>query len=84
MYSRCLAEFKNIPKKILNSLNDEQTKQRLCILVILNMNMAYVHLKRKDNLKAAKHSKDAIAIDPKNSKAHYRHYLACKATGGLD
>ena len=48
------------------------------------MNMAYVFLKRNDFLKAAKHSKDAIAIDPKNSKAHYRHYLACKATGGLD
>ena len=84
LYSRCLAEFKNIPKKLLNTLDDDQKKKRLCIMVILNVNMAQVFLKRNEYVKAAKHSKDAIAIDPKNSKAYYRHYLACKATGGLD
>ena len=84
LYARCLAEFKNMAKKVLNNLNEEQKAKRLCVLVILNMNMAYIHLKRQDYIKAAKHSKDAIAIDPNNSKAHYRHYLASKATGGLD
>lgn len=73
-----------MPRKMLANLDENQRTQRLCVLVVINMNMAYVFLKRKEFVKAAKSSKDAFEIDPKNSKAYYRHYLACKATGGLD
>ena len=46
------------------TLNESEQKQRSEILVIINMNMAFCHLKRDDPAKAMKHSKDAIELDP--------------------
>lgn len=73
-----------MPKKIQNSLTEQQKKERIATLVVLNMNLAHCHLKRDDPGKAIKHSKDAIELEPENSKAHYRLYLACKASNDLD
>lgn len=48
------------------------------------MNLALCHLKRNSPTSAIKHSKDAIDLDPQNSKAYYRHFLACKMNNDLD
>jgi len=53
-------------------------------MVILNLNLAFCHLKRDKPSEAIKSSKEAIDLDPTNSKAHYRMYLACKQNNDLD
>lgn len=53
---------------------------------VLHLNLALCHLKRdKPNIQSAlKHAKEAVALNPKNPKAHYRLAMAQKANGEFD
>ena len=84
LYSRVLGEFKNIPKKIRDGLNQEQKDERIKIMVILNLNLSYCHIKRKDWNKAIKHAKDVIDLDPTECKGHYRLATAYMNNNDLD
>jgi len=79
-----LGEFKNIPKKIRDSLAEEQKDERINIMVVLNLNLSLCHLKRGKPLEAIKHAKDAIELNPQECKAHYRLAQAFKANNDLD
>ena len=79
-----LGEFKNIPKKIRDSLDEEQKDERIDIMVILNLNLALCHLKRDKASDAIKHCKDAIELNPKECKAYYRLAQAYKMNNDLD
>ena len=72
LYSRCLGEFKNMPKKIRDSLTDDQKNERNNTMLILNLNLSLCYLKRNAALDAIKHAKEATNLDPKSSKAQYR------------
>ena len=84
LYSRCLGEFKNMPKKIRDGLTEEQKKQRTETMIILNLNLSLCHFKRKQTSDAIKHAKEAVALDPQNGKAHYRLSVAHKLNKDLD
>lgn len=84
LYSRVLGEFKNIPKKIKDSLSDDQKAERENIMVILNLNLSLCHYKRGKALDAIKHAKDAIELAPNDVKAHYRLAQAHRLNNDLD
>jgi undecaprenyl pyrophosphate synthase len=46
LYSRCLGDFKNIPKKIKDALSPEENLDRDNIMFILLINLAQCALKR--------------------------------------
>jgi len=67
-----LGEFKNIPKKIREALDDDKKEERINIMVLLNLNLSLCHQKRGKALDAIKHAKDAIELKENDVKAHYR------------
>ena len=84
IYSRCLGEFKNMPKNIRDNLNEEQKQKRNDIMLILNLNLTFCHLKRNAPTDAIKCAKEAVKLDPKSSKGHYRLSMAYKLNKDLD
>lgn len=84
MYKRVLGEFKNIPKKIRDTLTEAQKKERNDVMVILNMNLALCHMRRNKPLEAIRHAKDALELDPDDSKTMYRLAQAYKLNNDLD
>ena len=79
-----LGEFKNIPKKIRDALTEEQKQERTEIMVILNLNLALCHIKRDKASDAIKHCKDAIELNPQETKAHYRLAQAYRMINDVD
>ena len=53
-------------------------------MVILNLNLSLCHFKRSAAHDAIKHAKDAVDLDPENSKAHFRLSMAHKLNNDLD
>ena len=72
LYCRCLAAFKNMPKKQRESLDDEMNIKRNEVLNVLNLNVALCLLKKDMANEAIKHCKEAIDITKDNPKAYYR------------
>lgn len=79
-----LGEFKNLPKKIQNSLSEEQKEERIKIMTTLMMNLSLVHYKRGCHSDAIKKAKEAIELTPTEVKAHYRLAMAHKQCNDLD
>lgn len=84
LYSRCLGEFKNMPRQIRDALSEEQRDERNNVILILNLNLSLCHLKRNSATDAIKHAKEATKLDPMSSKAHYRLSMAYKLNNDLD
>jgi Tfp pilus assembly protein PilF len=61
-------------KKLRDTLDEDQIKQRSQMMAILNLNLALVSIKQKNAAQIIKHSMEAIKIDPQNAKGHYRLY----------
>jgi len=53
-------------------------------MIVLNLNLSLCHFKRKQTSDAIKHAKEAVNLDPENSKAHYRLSVAHKLNNDLD
>lgn len=81
---RVLGEFKNMPKKIRDSLTEDQKEQRTNYMVTLNLNLSLVHYKRNQPIDAVKKAKEAIELNPNEVKAHYRLGMAYKLNNDLD
>ena len=73
-----------MPSNIRDSLDDSQKKQRNEIMLILNLNLSFCHLKRNAATDAIKFAKEAINIDSNSSKGHYRLAMAYKLNKDLD
>lgn len=84
LYSRCLGEFKNMPKKIRDLLDGYQKNERIETMVVLNLNLSLCHYNRGVAFDAVKHAKDAVALAPESSKAHYRLAMAYKLNNDLE
>ena len=72
LYKRILPMFKNMTKKMRDSLNEEQAAKKNEALHTLLINLALCHIKRNNAKEAIKSAKDAISINDKNPKAYYR------------
>ena len=83
IYKSCLGSFRNIPKKEREALSEEDLKNRDETMVILNLNLAFCLLKRKEAKQALKYAEEAKLLDPNSSKAFYRCYQAHKITNTL-
>lgn len=76
LFARCLAEFKNMPKKMRENLTEEQrVKKENCILR-LNLNLALCFYKKSMKNETIKHAEQALEVDPLSAKAHFRIYQA--------
>lgn len=84
LYSRVLGEFKNLPKKIHNTLSEEQKEERIKIMTTLNTNISLVHFKRKQASESIKKAKEAIELSPNDVKAHYRLAMGHKLNNDLE
>lgn len=73
-----------MPRNIRDSLNEDQKKQRIDIMLVLNLNLSFCHLKRNAATDAIKFAKEAIKLDEKSSKGHYRLSMAYKLNKDLD
>jgi tetratricopeptide (TPR) repeat protein len=73
-----------MPKKIRDGLSEDQKNERISTMVVLNLNLSLCHLKRGVAHDAIKHAKDAVELDPENSKAHFRLAMAHKLNNDLD
>lgn len=76
--------FKNMSKKMKDSLNEEQKKQRDEVLHVLCMNLALCHLKRNNVKDALKFATESLEYSKTNPKAYYRLALAQKLNGEFD
>lgn len=83
IYKSCLGSFRNIPKKEREALSEEDLKNRDETMVILNLNLAFCLLQRKDAKSALKYAEEAKTLDPNSSKAYYRCYQAHKISNTL-
>lgn len=77
IYTKTLGMFKNMQKKLKDALTEEQSLKRNEVMTVLNLNLALVLMKLNQPVDAERYAADAVKLDPKSSKAHYRHYLAC-------
>lgn len=84
LYKRILPMFKNMTKKMRDSLNEEQAAKKNEALHTLLINLALCHIKRNNAKEAIKSAKDAIIINDKNPKAHYRLAQAYKMENDYD
>lgn len=84
LYERVLPLFKNMTKKMRDSLTEEQIVQKNEALHILNLNLSLCHLKRNDIQKAIKAAQEAIQLNNQNPKAFFRLALAYKENSELD
>ena len=70
-----------MPKKMRDSLNEEQRQQRLDALHILLMNISLCHLKRNNPIDASKAAEEALTHKQDNPKCYYRLAVAQRAKG---
>lgn len=73
-----------MPKKIRDGLNEEQKQERIDTMVTLNINLSICHFKREQAKDAIKHAKEAVDLNPNNSKARFRLGLAYKLNNDLE
>lgn len=71
-------------KKLRDTLDEGQIKQRSQMMAILNLNLALVSIKQKNAAQIIKHSMEAIKIDPQNAKGHYRLYQGYKLNNDFE
>lgn len=83
IYKSCLGSFRNIPKKEREALSEEDLKNRDETMVILNLNLAFCLLQRKEAKQALKYAEEAKILDPSSSKAFYRCYQAHRISNTL-
>lgn len=72
LYSRCAQVLKSIPKSKLETMSEEELRQRTESLTTLLTNIAHCLIKKNQLDKAIKAAKEAISFDPANFKAHLR------------
>lgn len=53
-------------------------------MLVLNLNLALCHLKRNSASDSIRYAKEAVNLDPKSSKAHYRLSMAHQLNSDLD
>lgn len=76
LFARCLAEFKNMPKKMRESISEEQRIQKENCILRLNLNLALCFYKKGMKSETIKHAEQALEVDPLSAKAHFRIYQA--------
>lgn len=73
-----------MPRTMRDALNEEEKVQRLEMLHILLLNIAFCHMKRNNPREAVKCCKEAVEVKTDNPKAYYRLGVAQKANGELE
>lgn len=84
LYSRVLASYKNMNKKMRDSLTEEQKKKREEALHLLNMNLSLTCFKRNNFKDAIKFAKESLEFNKENPKAYYRYAMSLKGNGQLE
>lgn len=84
LYQRALPHFKNMSKKMRESLSEEQKKQKDEVMHTLCLNLSFCHMKRNNLSEAIKLGKEALTYSKNNAKAYYRLAQAQKLNGELD
>ena len=84
LYKRILPQFKNMPKKMRDGLNQEEQQQRIEALHILLLNIGLCHIKRQQYREAVKACKESIDHRNTNPKAYFRLALAQRENGELE
>lgn len=76
--------FKNMPKKLRDSLTPEQHIQRNEAMHLLLLNIAFCHIKRETPREGVKFAKEALEYNKENPKAYFRLAIAQKNNGELE
>lgn len=86
LYERIMPMYKNMSKKMRDSLSPEETNVKNDCMFVLCLNLSHCHLKReKPNVQSAlRFAREALALNDKSPKAHYRLAMAQKANGEFD
>jgi len=84
LYRRILPMFKNMPKKMKDSLTEPEKEKRNEVLHLLLLNVALCHLRRKNPREAVKAAKESLEFNKTNPKAYYRLAVAQKENGELE
>ena len=81
LYSRVLASYKNMNKKMRDSLTEEQKKKREEALHLLTLNLSLTYFKRNNFKDAIKNAKESLEYSKENPKAFYRYAMCLKGNG---
>jgi len=76
LFARCLAEFKNMPKRMRETITEEQRIEKENCILRLNLNLALCFYKKGMKNETIKHAEQALEVDPLSAKAHFRIYQA--------
>jgi Tfp pilus assembly protein PilF len=73
-----------MPKKLRESLTEDQIAQCKSTTIILHLNLSLVFFKRDAAKDCLKNAKDAVTLDDTNSKSHYRLAVAYKLNNDFE